>query len=268
MIHTALSSSACIGADIHTVLETASAAGVHGVEWTDDGFVSPGDVSAARETMMATLRAGLCTVSYATLYRAVSHDRSAFRAALATTREFNAPILRLWSSHRGDSPAADAAAFLDEIRYLGDEAGEQGVMLCLGLSHRSILDSSRTATGIMAGMDHPFVKLIWEPGSGELFDDAMEDFTLLSGRIGLVVARGEDVAPFNGGDASSGALDGRAEAWLQYLDSFDEQCGDPDMARYVVIKSIVGGTSRLSDSVSTIKAWSAKLRRYHRRRVM
>jgi len=259
MIHTALSSSACIGADIHTVLEIAAAAGVHGVEWTDDGFVSPGDVSAARETMMATLRAGLCTSSYATLYRAVSHDRSAFRAALATTREFNAPMLRLWSAPRGESPVADAAAFLDEIRYLGDEAGRQGVTLCLGLSHRSVLDSSRTATGIMAGMDHPFVKLAWEPGSGARFDDVMQEFSPLSGRIGLIVVRGEDVAP---GD------DGKAEAWLQYLDSFDEQCGDPDMARYVVVKSVGEGPELLGGSVSAIRAWSVKLRRYHRRRVL
>ncbi len=259
MIHTALSSSACIGADIHTVLETAAAAGVHGVEWTDDGFVSPGDAAAARDTMMATLRAGLCTVSYATLYRAVAHDRSAFRAALATARDFNAPMLRLWSAPRGESPVSDAAAFLDEIQYLGDEAGGHGVTLCLGLSRRSVLDSSRTATGIMAGLDHPFVKLTWEPGCGERFDEVMEDFTPLSGRIGLIVVRGEDISP---GD------DGRGEAWLQYLDSFDEQCGNPDMARYVVIKSIAGGAERLGDSISAIKAWSVKLRRYHRRRVL
>lgn len=266
MIHAALSSSAMIGADIATVLETASMAGVRGVEWTDDGFFDPRDPASVSAAMMATLRAGLCTVSYATLYRAVAHDRSAFRSALGITRDFNAPMLRLWSGPRGDDRGLDASAFLDEARFLGDEAGKHGITLCFGISRRSVLASCDEATSVMAGADHPFVKLAWEPASCGGFDAAMEDFMPLSGRIGLIVARGEDLL------ADEGSLDGSADAlseeWYQYLDSYDEQCGSPDMARYVVLSSTAGGPERLAEAAATIASWSVMLRRYRRRRVM
>lgn len=262
MIQAALSSSAMIGADIDTVLETASAAGLRGVEWTDDGFFDPRDPSSVSAAMMATLRAGLCTVSYATLYRAVAHDRAAFRSALGVTRDFNAPMLRLWSGPRGDDRGLDASAFLDESRFLGDEAGKHGITLCFGISRRSVLASCDEATSVLAGTDHPFVKLAWEPASRGGFDAAMEDFTPLSGRIGLIVARGEDVL------SADGLADARSEEWYQYLDSYDEQCGSPDMARYVVLSSTAGGPERLAEAAGAIAYWGAMLRRYRRRRVM
>ncbi|HOZ71999.1 MAG TPA: hypothetical protein PK179_05745 [Spirochaetales bacterium] len=262
MIHAALSSSAMIGADIATVLETASMAGVRGVEWSDDGFFDPRDPSSVRAAMMATLRAGLCTVSYATLYRAVAHDRSAFRSALGVARDFNAPMLRLWSGPRGYGRGLAARAFLDESRYLGDEAGKHGITLCFGISRRSVLASYDEATRVLAGTDHPFVKLAWEPASRGGFDEAMEEFRPLSGRIGLIVVRGEDLLP------EGGSADALSEEWYQYLDSYDEQCGSPDMARYVVLSSTAGDQGRLAEAAGAIAAWSVMLRRYHRRRVM
>jgi len=258
MIYAALSSSALLGADIKKVLETAVEAGVQGIEWTDDGFVEPGAVDVARDTMMATLRARLCTVSYAPLYRACTHGRSAFDRVLSTARDLNAPLLRLWSAPRGGSPAEDAAAFLDEARFLGDEAGKHGVTLCFGLSPGSVLDSSRTARAIFSELDHPFVKMAWEPAPGARFDDLMDSILQLSGRIGLFVVRGEDLG---------GTADERSEEWLQYLDAYDEQGGSPDMARHVVVRTMAGGIAGLAACVSSIKEWSVTLRRYHQRRV-
>jgi len=255
MIRTALSSSALIGAGIDQVLELAAATGVHGVEWTADGFLEPGDVDAAGTAMMATLRAGLSTVSYATLFRAGLHGRAAFGKALATTRELNAPVLRLWAAPRGPSAEADNAAFLDVARVLGDEAGPLGVTLCFGIDRSTVLDTCRTAARLLSTIDHPFVKLAWEPPEGAPFDYVMESFSAASGQVGLFSIRSE--------------VAGRpAEEWLEFLDLFDEQGGSADMARNIVIRSIASGDSgRLSACTESLKAWSTLLRRYHRRRI-
>ncbi|PKL09255.1 MAG: hypothetical protein CVV51_04790 [Spirochaetae bacterium HGW-Spirochaetae-7] len=244
------------------VLATAVSAGVRGVEWTDDGFLAPGDVAAAQEAMVATLRAGLCTVSFATQYRACLHDRTAFALALATAHGLNAPTLRLWSAPRGGSPACDADAFVDEARSLGDEAGGLGVTLCFGLAADSVLDSCEAASVLLARIDHPFVKLAWSPEPNASFDDSMEAIASVAGRIGMFVVRSGDLGD-HGGKTSD-----RAEEWLQYLDAYDEQGDNPDMARHVVIRSIDGGNpADLASCVSSIDGWSADLRRYHKRRV-
>jgi len=244
------------------VLEAAVAAGVKGVEWTDDGFLEPGDVVLARETMYATLKAGLCTVSYAALFRAGLHDRSAFTRALSTAHELNSPNLRIWSGLRSQSAEADAEAFVSTARYLGDEAGALGVTLCFGVSADSILDSCERAADLLAGMDHPFIKLALAPDADSGFDASMEAIQSVSGSVGLVMVKSSDLI------GRDGTGDDRSEVWLQYLDSFDEQGGNPDMARHVVIKSIPGNDpADLEASIRAICNWSVTLRRYHQRRV-
>jgi len=265
MIRVALSSSALVGADYKKVLDVAREAGAHGVEWTDQGFVAPGDARASEEVMFATLRAGLCTVSYATMCRTCMHDRTLFRQALETTHQLNAPVLRLWSAPRDAGSGTASNGFVETARALGDEAGKKGVTLCFGLSADSMLHSSQHAAELLSAMDHPFVKLALEPSMDARFDDAMETLTALAGMTGLVMVHAGDVC---------GQLDGkddRAEEWLQYLDAYDEQGDSPDMTRAVVIKSLKDGDdghTKLCASIDSIRSWATTLRRYHKRRVL
>jgi len=266
MIRPALSSTALIGADVKTVLDVAAAAGCGSVEWTDDGFLEPGDAAAAGDVMYATLRAGLCTASYATLFRAGMHGRPAFDKALATVHALNAPILRLWAAPRRASPEADAEALVSTARSLGDEAGRRGVTLCFGLAPDSLLDTAANAAAVLARIDHPFVKLAWAPAPGTGFDATMESLAALSGRIGMVVVRSSDL---DGPRADNGAGGERSEAWMQYLDVLEEQGGNPDMSRYVVIRALAPGDDGcLAAAVGAIDGWSVSLRRYHQRRVL
>jgi sugar phosphate isomerase/epimerase len=262
MIRTALSSTAFIGSTIPQVLETAVASKAQGIEWTDDGFIQPGDSVTAQSAMMATLRAGLSTVSYAVTFRVGSHDPSAFRAALDTARGLNAPILRLWSSPKSQS-SKKKSAFISIARTLGDEVGEQGVTLCFGLASDSLLDTTANAAKLLEAIDHPFVKMAWEPSAGLRFDNNMEEFSSIAGRIGMIVVRSRDLFGMQDGQ------DEFSERWLQYLDAFDEQGGSPDMARHVVMRSVAEGDyCRLAADMAAIRSWSDTLRRYHKRRVI
>lgn len=271
MIRAAISSSAFIGASQEQVLEIARLAGAEGIEWTDDGFIQPGDYAEAADAMIATLRAGLSTVSYAVTFRVGSHGRAAFALALGTARELNAPILRLWS---GPKRATTDGSFVDEARRLGDEAGSKGVTLCFGIAADSTLGGVGKAARLLGAVDHPFVKLAWEPCAGRCFDVAMEDAGTACGRIGLVVARADEID----GEGSELEPWRGAEAWMQYMDAFDEQGGNPDMARYIVLRTSrgAGASDSLDDGdqprgidrdLASIKSWASTLRRYRRRRL-
>ncbi|MBN2875355.1 MAG: hypothetical protein JXM71_09705, partial [Spirochaetales bacterium] len=193
MIRVALSSSALIGSTIETVLETAAGAGAQGVEWVDEGFIRPGDNTAATSAMFATLKSSLCTVSYAAAIRVGQDTHEACTMALSTAGSLNAPILRLLPADRGLSSYAAERAFIKEARMLGEEAGNKGITLCFGLSPASVLDSYHSAAGLIAEVGHPFVKIAWAPDRDAGFDCSMETLSSISGMVALVVVRSEDL---------------------------------------------------------------------------
>ncbi|MBN2875778.1 MAG: hypothetical protein JXM71_11840, partial [Spirochaetales bacterium] len=91
----------------------------------------------------------------------------------------------------------------------------------------------------------------------------------ISGMVALVVVRSEDLGLPAGAPVAAERDGDRSEEWLQYLDAFDEQCGDPDMTRYVVLSSIrAGDETGLAGDIGAIRSWSDTLRRYHRRRIL
>ncbi|MFH2115244.1 MAG: hypothetical protein ABIJ86_12140, partial [Spirochaetota bacterium] len=263
MIHAALSSAALLGAPPETVLQTARNAGISGVEWSADGFLEPGDMTMAGDLMMKTLRTGLCSVSYASLFRFGIHDHGSFGKVLETAATLHAPMVRVWTGPRGvgtgfvDDDGKAGHEFAEEILRLADKAGELGISLCFGFAKDSILDSYDSAVSLFTSLDHPFIKLVWELLEGSGFDAAREAFAALSGRIGMVLARS------TGDQDSHSSLAENAEDWLEYLDAFDEQGGSPDMVRHVLIRSFKDGdTARLADDASHIATWSRQLRQY------
>jgi sugar phosphate isomerase/epimerase len=268
MIHAALASAALLGESPETVLQTALDAGINGVEWSADGFLEQGDLSKAGDLMMKTLRAGLCSVSYASLFRFGIHDHGSFGKVLETAATLHAPMVRVWTGLHGvgtgtlDYEGRASHEFADEVLRLADRAGGMGISLCFGFAKGSILDSYDSAVRLFASLDHPFIKLVWELLDGNNFDTAREAFAALSGRIGMVMARGSD------GQDTSDSLAENEEDWLEYLDAFDEQGGSPDMVRHVLIRSCkAGDPARLAEDASHIAAWSRQLRQHHHRRV-
>ncbi len=233
------------------------------MEWSSDFGVESGDTAAAERTMLATLRAGLSTASYCTLFRAGLQSPTAFAPVLDTARALYSPTIKLWAGFKSPSLEDDAERFRRTANELADMAAKEGVTLCFGMGRGSAIDSYERARALMGAADHPFVKLCWEPLPGIPFDDAMATFNALSGRIGLLCARSA------GEDGRNALLRERDEDWLLYLDAFDEQGGSPDMARYVVIRAFKDGKPEsLEDDCRLIRTWSEKLRRYRRRRLI
>jgi sugar phosphate isomerase/epimerase len=268
MIRAALASAALPGEPPETVLQTALGAGFKGVEWFADGFLELGDKEAAGGLMMQTLRAGLCSVSYASSFRFGIHDHGSFIKVLDTAAALHVPLVRVWTGPPGvgtgsvDAEGRADREFADEILRLADKAGELGISLCLGFAKGSMLHSYDSAVRLFSSLDHPFVKLVWELLAGSSFDTAREAFSSLSGRIGLVLARSTS------DQAGREGLAAHAEDWLEYLDAYDEQGGSPDMVRHVLVQSIRdGNTTMLAEDAACIADWSCQLRHHHKRRV-
>jgi hypothetical protein len=268
MIRAALASAALLGETSETVLKIALDAGIKGVEWSADGFLQPGDMAAAGDLMMQTLRAGLCSVSYASVFRFGIHDHGSFSTVLETTASLHAPMVRVWTGPCGvgtcsvDDEGTPTREFADEIVCLADKAGELGISLCFGFAKGSVLDSYAKAIRFFTALDHPFIKLVWELLEGNDFDAARGTFAALSGRIGMVLVRST-----NDQDNRASLAD-NAEDWLEYLDAYDEQGGSPDMIRHVLIRSFKdGNTARLAEDAAHIADWSRQLRQHHNRRI-
>jgi len=266
MIRTALSSAAFLGASADQVLDAARLSGVNAVEWSCDGFIERGDAATAADLMLKTLKAGLSIAAYSTIYRIGLHSLDEFGRLLSTARNLQAPLVRLWSAP-GLSGCYDERKkadefFIDQARYCGDLAGQQGITLCLSPARNSLLSNWDRSANLLTSINHPFVKLAWEPSPDLSFDDSMQRFTRLSGQIGLIVARQYS------SDGTIHSLVQRDEDWSLYLDAFDEQGGDSDMVRYVVIRAIKDGLAEnLHADVALIKYYSEQLRRYYRRRI-
>jgi hypothetical protein len=292
MIQAALSSAALPGVNPDTFLRIAREAGVGGVEWASGTSLKPGDTVEAGNLMMRTLRAGLSTVSYASPFRFGIHDHGSFTEVLQTAAVLYSPLVRVWTGPRGvgtgtiDKSGRPCSGFSAEILRLADRAGNQGISLCFSFAKASLLDSYESAIRLFDALDHPFVKLVWEPLEGCGFDASREAFAALSGRIGLMLARSSPVPGL------TGTLAENEEEWLEYLDAYDEQGGSPDMLRHVVIDSFgqaapgaqdqpglhgqqePQGGQELPESYAQLRhdsllvaSWSRQLRQHHRRRI-
>ncbi len=232
------------------------------MEWSTDGYLNVGDLEQANLLMLKTLRAGLSIASYATLFRAAYHDISGFTMALATARALQAPLMRIWSAPKTKSDRKDRSNFLETAKLLGDQAAKVGITICLGLAAGTVLDSCERATRLFHALDHPFVKLSWEPLPALGFDKAMRMFTGMNGQVGLMLA------PFSSPLSQLRLLSEIEEDWISYIDAFDEQGGSPDMTRYVLFRAAdVAGQERLASDVGMIKHYSRQLRMYRRRRI-
>jgi hypothetical protein len=238
MIRLGLCSGACITRDIEGVIRAASAARLDAVEWAADLHIGAGDIRAAEGAMMATLRAGLTTASYATLYRAGAEkgDYSRFDALLKITSILNAPIMRLFAcpkdarlARTAEDEAKTLADLASALRRLGDRAAEKGITLCLSMGRGTSLDGYRRGTSISEAVGHDFVRLAWEDLPGFPAKEATAALESQGRFAGILIARcaGRDGTP-------RAVSEGEAD-WRERARAFKRAEMDPNMGSFVLL---------------------------------
>lgn len=233
MFRIGLSSSAFLASSCEDVVARAKELGFEGLEWAGAPHLGAGDREAARRVMHATLRAGLTIVSYAPLYRVVPGGGRglSFEAILDTARDIYAPVIRVYAGEGSRQGPGDRAAFLDELRRIGDEAGRHGIGLALSPDRRSLMPGLREGASCAAELAHPFVGLSWEPGAGELdesaalLEESPELFSLLRPR-----AFDREGRPIG--------LETEADRWRRLIEAFSAKPGHRDIGRFLLLGGI------------------------------
>jgi len=261
MLRIGLSSSALLTRDLRAVLDAAKGAGVDAVEWAGDVHVPHDDPAAAQAAMMDTLRSGLTVASYATLYRASAEGEAGlrFERVLDAAAALQAPLVRVYLGPApragGRRPAArDGERLAAEARRLGDLAAARGLTLCLSFGRNTSLDSYPAALALVERIDHPFVRLAWEPLQGVPSAEASAALEACAPRLSMLVARRLDR------DGAPLSLAGEADAWRRRLAAFSAAQADPKMGSFVVIGAVRDGAGRVGASLPGLAEDVALLR--------
>jgi len=251
MIRLGLCSGACITRDIPGVLAAASAARLDAVEWAADAHVGSGDRKAAEDAMMSTLRSGLTTAAYATLYQAGGEqgDFRRFDALLAIASTLQAPLMRVYT--------VAGPIEREPLLRLGDRAAEKGIRLCLSMGRGTSLDSYERLAGLLERVQHDFIRVAWEDLPGSKSDEATAALEGAGAFAGLVVAR------CAGRDGRPRAVATDEGAWRKRLQAFKRAEMDPKMGSFVLLGASrpegAAGDESLAADASTLRAIIAEI---------
>lgn len=226
MIRLGVCSGACLTRDISGVIAAAAAARLDAVEWAADAHIGVGDLEAAESTMMSTLRAGLTTASYATLYRTGSEDDGfrRFDALLAIASRLQAPMMRVFACSSRRDGRAEAG-----ILRLGDRAAKKGIMLCISMARGTSLGGYEQIAGLAEAARHEFIRLAWEDLPGSKPAEATAALVSAGRFAGLILAR------CAGRDGRPRAVAEDEGAWKERLIAFRRVEPDPKMGSFVLL---------------------------------
>jgi hypothetical protein len=217
------------------VLAVASAARLEAIEWAADVHIGADDTKAAEEAMIATLKAGLTTASYATLYRAGAEegDFSRFDALLRIASIMQAPIMRLFACAEAEERMSSSLA--PALGRLGDRAAKRGITLCLSMGRGTFLDRYDRAGRLLAAVDHDFVRLAWEDLPGTASAEATAALAGAGRFAGLVLAKcaGRDGAPRPIAEAETD--------WRERIRAYKSSELDPKMGSFLLLGAARGG---------------------------
>ncbi len=234
MFRIGLSSSAFLASTPEDVLARAKSLGFEGIEWAGAPHLGAGDIEAAKRVMLATLRSGLTVVSYSPLYRLAPGGGKgiSFEAILGSAREIYAPVIRIYAGEAQKGQRGDRAAFIDELRRRGDEAGRHGITIALSPNPRSLMPGLRESVSFVEEAAHPFIRLVWEPIPA---DPAGFDLSALEAQPELfAILRPRAVAA----DGSIVALESAASYWTRIITAFSAKPGPRDIGRFVLLGGI------------------------------
>jgi len=230
MIRVGLSSTALLTRGYRDVIDAAKGAGLDAVEWAGEAHAPLCDSEASQQIMIDTLRAGLTVASWAPLYRlGLSGEHGLrFEALLGASGALQAPCIRVYVGLPSDSLDSLAA----EARRLGDLAAEKGLTLCLSFGRATWLSSYKAAWALLAAVDHPFVRLAWEPLPGVASEESTRALESLAPMTAMLIVRslGRD------GHPARPEID--EAQWRRRLAAFANSGGDPDMSRFALIGAV------------------------------
>ncbi|SEQ44264.1 TIM barrel protein [Arthrobacter sp. OV608] len=165
------------GLSIEGVLESASAAGVAGIEWGADVHVH--NVDSAARARTGTAAAGLEVLSLGSYYRAGSFGD--FRSVMAIATELGAPRIRIWAGGEasGEATPSQWDAAVEDTRRIAGLAQAGGIRLAFEYHGGTLTDSPETTLELLRQVDRSNVGTYWQPAVGLDDGQALESLRCL-----------------------------------------------------------------------------------------
>lgn len=234
----------------HEIVALVAQAGLEAIEWGGDVHVPHDDVAQAQLVRQMTADAGLTVAAYGSYYR-VGHDDVPFTAVLDSAVTLGAPTIRVWAGKIG-SAQADAAYWarvIEDSRSIGDLAQQAGITVAYEYHGNTLTDSSASALRLLEAVDHPNVKIYWQPSEAASPDENLAGLNaILPWLVNVHVFSWRDVD----GQHERMPLAAQAGDWAQYLSPITATGRD----HYAMLEFVKDDEPRnfLTDA-ETLKQW-------------
>lgn len=167
MFKTGLCSITFRSLSVEEVIELVSKVGLDGIEWGGDIHVPPGDLKRASEVAALTKEANLEVISYGSYYRVGDMEKndSSFEQILETAEHLNAPGIRVWAGTLGSEEADQSyrEQVVADARKIATLAEQKNIVIHFEYHGRTLTDTKESAALFMKEINHPNVKLYWQP---------------------------------------------------------------------------------------------------------
>jgi sugar phosphate isomerase/epimerase len=178
MLHTGLVSITFRKLTPARIIELVVQAGLEGIEWGGDVHVPHGDLAIARQVRKMTEAAGLKVAAYGSYYRAgiLLNEGIPFESVIETAVELGAPVIRVWAGNKGSAAMAapERLAVVTALKTMGAQAARAGKWVALEYHAQTLTDTNESALDLMREVNHPNVRLYWQPYAREAFDYCLE----------------------------------------------------------------------------------------------
>lgn len=165
----------------------AARCGLGSVEWWGGEHVPPGDIQRAGEVGRMTREAGLAVAAYGSYYRTGCSEAegSTFASVLDSAEALGAPTIRVWAGrkNRGDCPADERQAVIDDSIRIADEAQARGISITFEFHGGTLTDSAGNAHLLAEELSHPAIFFSWQPPHGFDLDESLAGLRALQPRL-------------------------------------------------------------------------------------
>lgn len=162
---------------VHEVIDTASQAGIEGIEWGSDVHVP--DEEGAGVAAALCEEARLSVMSLGTYFRAGRGGD--FGPPLRIASALGAPRMRVWAGVTGSSKASatERLAVVGDLRQASERAAESGIQVALEFHNGTLTDTAASALQLLREVDHDNLRLYWQPPLDMSAGDALSSFDLV-----------------------------------------------------------------------------------------
>ncbi|MCL1856906.1 MAG: sugar phosphate isomerase/epimerase [Kiritimatiellaeota bacterium] len=150
------------------VMDAAVEAGLEGVEWGGDIHAPAGEIAVAEGIRRECARRSLACAAYGSYYRA-GEATEGFAAVLGSAVALGVPLIRVWAGCAGSAETTPASRrrVADDLRRIGDCAGERGIAIGLEYHSGTLTDTVASAEALLFDeADHSNVFTYWQPPVG------------------------------------------------------------------------------------------------------